>query len=61
MADGSRWRKSSYSGSSEECVEVYFGTLLRVRDSRCMSAGNLTYTASAWRYFLAALKRSEEQ
>lgn len=48
------WRKSSYSGGSEDgdCVEVSLGGDALVRDSKNPSGGVLTFTFSAWEKFL---------
>jgi hypothetical protein len=44
------WRKSSYSGTEVDCVEVAFvpGTV-GVRDTKNRTGGTLTFPESAWR------------
>ncbi len=53
------WRKSSYSTSQDECVEV--ATLpdggRAVRDSKNPDGPVLRFTAEEWRAFLARAKR----
>jgi hypothetical protein len=52
------WRKSSYSGGGNQCVEV--ATLdgaYAVRDSKNPAAGHLAFSAPDWMAFLAAVKR----
>lgn len=54
------WRKSSFSGLNG-CVEVArspHGEIL-VRDSKNLSAGQLSYTPHEWRSFLAGLAGGE--
>ncbi|WP_020669323.1 DUF397 domain-containing protein [Amycolatopsis nigrescens] len=49
---GTRWRKSSFSGSNEysSCVEVAFlERAVAVRDSKDPAAGALLLSAAAWR------------
>ncbi|WP_020671735.1 DUF397 domain-containing protein [Amycolatopsis nigrescens] len=51
------WCKSSYSGGSNDCVEVALtsgGTA--VRDSKNPAAGLLLASAGAWRGLLAAVR-----
>jgi hypothetical protein len=58
-----QWRKSSHSGGAESsaCVEVAFGTpgLIPVRDSKNPHGPTLTFTATAWRGFISALRQGE--
>ncbi|MGW4210596.1 DUF397 domain-containing protein [Lentzea sp. NPDC004789] len=48
------WRKSSYSGATEDdnCVEVSLTSDALVRDSKNPSGGVLTFTSAAWKNFL---------
>lgn len=48
------WRKSSYSGATEDsnCVEVLFRGGVLVRDSKNAGAGTLSFSAPAWRAFV---------
>lgn len=48
----SAWRKSSYSGTGDNCVEV--GRGVGIRDSKSPSA-HLSITAPAWAAFLTAV------
>jgi hypothetical protein len=48
-----KWRKSSYSGNSSECVEV--GCSVGIRDSKA-PAIHLAIGTGAWSAFLNAAK-----
>lgn len=52
------WRKSSYSDANGgSCLEAADGgELIQVRDTTNRDGGTLTFTASAWTAFTAALK-----
>jgi hypothetical protein len=51
------WRKSSYSGSQTNCVEVGSVTgAVRVRDTRDQQGPALAVSAAAWRRFMAGIK-----
>ncbi|MFJ9781326.1 DUF397 domain-containing protein [Amycolatopsis sp. NPDC101161] len=50
------WRKSSYSGSEENCVEVRLGPVSQIRDTKDRSGGTLIVTAATWRAFLRKTK-----
>ena len=53
---GSWWRKSSYSGGDNNCVEVATtGTRVAVRDSKNRPGAALNVSASAWRAFTGDL------
>ncbi|AEB47583.1 DUF397 domain-containing protein [Micromonospora maris] len=56
---GARWRKSSRSGSSDQCVEVATNVpgVVGVRDSKDAAGAVLTFEAYAWRVFVAAPPR----
>ena len=55
---GARWRKSSYSGGGNNCVEVaQAGGTSAVRDSKNPDGGHLAFGAEAWEAFLADVKR----
>jgi hypothetical protein len=47
------WRKSSYSGSSADCVEI--GTGVGIRDSKS-PATHLPVSAEAWSAFLKVVR-----
>ena len=54
------WRKASYSGNGgANCVETGNapGTVL-VRDTTDRDGGTLSFTANAWRAFMANVKHS---
>jgi hypothetical protein len=54
---GSDWRKSSYSGDNGgACVEVATADNVLVRDTTDRSGPVVTFTANAWRTFLAAMR-----
>ncbi|HCU91368.1 MAG TPA: DUF397 domain-containing protein [Actinobacteria bacterium] len=57
---GAAWRKSSYSGSGNNCVEVaQLPGGAAVRDSKNPGGGHLAFSADAWQAFIAGLKRGE--
>ncbi len=54
------WRKSSYSGGGNNCVEVaHLPGAAAVRDSKNPAGGHLVFGAEAWEAFLSAVKRGE--
>jgi hypothetical protein len=46
------WRKSSFSSPDANCVEVAFGEVVGVRDSK-NTAPELSFPVDAWTVFLA--------
>ena len=53
-----RWRKSSYSGSGNNCVEVAEVAGSRaVRDSKNPDGGHLILGAHVWEAFITDIKR----
>ncbi|WP_439659073.1 DUF397 domain-containing protein [Lentzea sp. HUAS TT2] len=54
MSEARAWRKSSYSGATEDdnCVEVSLAHDALVRDSKNPSGGVLTFSFRAWENFL---------
>ncbi len=50
------WRKSSYSGANDNCVEVALGPVVGVRDTKARRAGRLNLSARAWRAALDRLR-----
>lgn len=49
-----RWRKSSYSGGGNDCVEVAgMGEVAVVRDSKNPDGGSLIIDRAGWAGFLA--------
>jgi hypothetical protein len=55
------WRKSSFSGSGNACVEVadLDGGARAVRDSKDPAGAHLTFTASEWAAFTAGVRAGE--
>ncbi|AAZ55011.1 conserved hypothetical protein [Thermobifida fusca YX] len=54
------WRKSSYSGGLENCVEVAdLPGATAIRDSKHPDAAVLTFPASEWAAFLRAAKSEQ--
>lgn len=50
------WRKSSYSGSQTNCVEVAVAPeLVGVRDTKDRGGGTLLVPAAVWQAFVTAL------
>jgi len=45
------WRKSSYSASQSECVEVALAPAVGVRDTKDREGGELAIPATAWAEF----------
>ena len=55
---GIRWRKSSYSGGDNNCVEAgNTGAQVAVRDSKKPSGAALIFSPGAWRVFTRSLSR----
>ncbi|MFC0862221.1 DUF397 domain-containing protein [Sphaerimonospora cavernae] len=56
-----RWRKSSYSGSGDQCVEVaaLSGGRRAVRDSKDPASPVLVFTSTEWIAFLNRVKSGE--
>jgi hypothetical protein len=55
-----RWRKSSYSSDSGNCVEIAFRPdQVGVRDSKDPDGPVLAYTTKAWRVFMTAIRTGE--
>lgn len=60
MAGNCTWRKSSYSGNTDggqECVEVAFAQVVRVRDSKNTAGPELGFSAGAWQVFVSGFGR----
>ncbi|MER5650974.1 DUF397 domain-containing protein [Streptosporangium sp. NPDC002524] len=55
---GADFRKSSFSGGNNDCVEVATNLpgLVAVRDSKDPSGPALTFTPEVWRDFLAGVR-----
>lgn len=57
-----KWRKSSYSGPQDNCVEIAaIDYLVGVRDSKNPSGGALTMPPASWENFLDSLKAGRIQ
>jgi hypothetical protein len=53
-----QWRKSSYSGSGNNCVEVAsVAGACAVRDSKNPDGGHLVFDAEDWEAFISGIKR----
>lgn len=60
MTEELRWRKSSFSGGGNDCVQVAFdGAWTLVRDSKHPDRGHVALTASQWRMLLDLAKRGD--
>jgi hypothetical protein len=61
MIDMFEWRKSSYSGQGNTCVEVAANVpgVVAVRDSKDPAGPRLVFTASEWRSFAVQVKAGE--
>ena len=53
------WKKSTYSGSTENCVEVKTGHAVGVRDTKDRNGGQLAVAAGQWSAFLTAVKTEQ--
>jgi Domain of unknown function (DUF397) len=60
---GDNWRKSSFSASMGDCVEISSTDLNRivVRDSKAPSGPHLRFSAGAWTAFLDACRETTAQ
>ncbi|MEU7635410.1 MULTISPECIES: DUF397 domain-containing protein [unclassified Streptomyces] len=58
---GTAWRKSSYSGTGGNCIEVADSTpgVIPVRDSKEPIGCHLAFSTAAWYAFIKALKDNE--
>jgi len=58
-ASRSPWRKSTYSNSNSNCVEVAsWPSAVAVRDSKDAAGPRLAVPASTWRAFTRRVKRT---
>ncbi|MCX4685795.1 DUF397 domain-containing protein [Kitasatospora purpeofusca] len=55
------WRKSTYSGGDNECIEVADGApgVFPVRDSKDPMGPSLVFTIEAWGAFVAGVRVGE--
>ncbi len=57
-----RWRKSSYSGNTGNCVEVAItDSVVGVRDSKDSQGPVLVLTSDEWRAFVCGAKAQETE
>jgi hypothetical protein len=55
------WRKSSYSDTGGQCIEVApAGTRRLVRDSKNPAGAHLAFDATAWAAFLQGIKNTAQ-
>jgi len=56
-----RWRKSTYSGDTGECIEVAdaFPGVTPVRDSKNPDGPVLTFPAGSWAAFVSGVKAGD--
>jgi hypothetical protein len=54
--DGMNWRKASYSGNGEACVEVATADAVLIRDTTDRGGSTLSVPATAWTAFLSTLR-----
>jgi Domain of unknown function (DUF397) len=57
---GGRWRKSSYSMSNGDCIEVadLAKSTIGVRDSKAIAGSCLRFSPGAWTAFVGDVRRS---
>lgn len=54
---GARWRKSSFSGAGNDCVELAVEHVgAAIRDSKNPEAGHIALVTTSWKAFLGAVK-----
>jgi hypothetical protein len=56
--DPDKWRKSSFSSTETNCVEVAYSKAIEVRDTKDRDGGQLAVTTAAWRSFTASVKHN---
>ncbi|MFI1338241.1 DUF397 domain-containing protein [Streptomyces sp. NPDC020845] len=55
-SEGAHWRKSTYSGGNDDCVELAITQgHIGVRDSKRPDLTYASFTAPAWREFVSAI------
>jgi hypothetical protein len=48
VVDDPRWRKSTYSASQNDCVEVLVASAVSVRDTKDRVGGEIHVAAASW-------------
>ena len=61
MSDSREWRKSSYSGTGANCVEVCTGEhgAVAIRDSKNVPGPELAVSGQAWSEFVQGIKHDD--
>jgi hypothetical protein len=54
--DGMNWRKASYSGNGEACVEVAAADAVLIRDTTDRDGSTLSVPPAVWTSFLGTLR-----
>ena len=54
--DGMNWRKASYSGNGEACVEVGAADVVVIRDTTDRGGFTLSVSDAVWTQFLSTLR-----
>jgi uncharacterized protein DUF397 len=54
------WRKSSYSATEGECVEVALASTVGVRDTKARHLGQLTVSRTAWTALCSVVQPARE-
>ena len=53
------WRKSSYTGTDNNCVELHVGPgQTGIRDTKDRAGGMITVAAAGWSQFLSMVKQT---
>lgn len=50
------WRKSSYCGQNEDCLEVLESFQMQVRDSKFSELGYISFGVDAWTMFVTSVQ-----
>jgi hypothetical protein len=56
VVDDPRWRKSTYSASQSDCVEVLVAGSVSLRDTKDRAGGELHVASVAWQAFVRGLQ-----
>lgn len=52
------WKKSSYSGNTDNCVEVKLSSTVGVRDTKDQDGGQLAVPVAAWQAAIDRLRQA---